>query len=187
MFIHNDYDHANVPFDIALLKLAEPLDLSIYTPICLPERNSTFVGSTAWVYGWGTIRNPEGFRSESGSESGCGSGSGSADLKGSRTLQETTVEVISNEECNKTQHWPGILPSMLCAWTQGQDACTGDSGGPLSVEGKDGRHVLIGAVSFGETDNCTGETILHDGHFKLILILRTLLVFTQMCPTSEIG
>ena len=148
IFIHNDYNPANITFDIALLKLAEPLDLSIYTPICLPERNSTFEGSTAWVYGWGAMGTAE--------------GSGSADFEAARALQETTVEVISNQECNETQHWPGILPSQLCAWRQDQDACFGDSGAPLSLQGEDGRHVLIGAVSFGETDNCAGVTILND-------------------------
>ena len=154
MFIHNSYDFFNISFDIALLKLADPLDLSTYTPICLPERNSTFAGSMAWVYGWGAKGNPAG--------SGSGSGSGQPDYEVVRALQETTVQVISNQECNENQHWPGILPSQFCAWSQDQDACTGDSGGPLSLEGQDGRHVLIGAVSFGEEDNCGGVTILKE-------------------------
>ena len=168
MFIHNDYDFDYDKFDIALLKLVDPLELSLYTPICLPQRNSTFAGSTAWVFGWGDM--------------------GNTNTSGAIALQETTVEVISNQECNETQHWPGILPSQLCAWTEDQDACTGDSGGPLSLGGEDGRHVLIGAVSFGESDNCAGvKPILHDGKFKLILILRTGRVSTTMCQTSEIG
>ena len=45
IFIHNHYNDDNVEFDIALLKLAEPLDLSTFIPICLPKRDSTFVGS----------------------------------------------------------------------------------------------------------------------------------------------
>ena len=136
IFFHHDYNNT-VDSDIALLKLAHPLNLSTYTPICLPERNSMFVGSTAWVYGWG-LMGTEGW-----------------DNHTAIALQETTVQVISNQQCNKTEHWPGaedtgILPSQLCAWTEGQDSCSGDSGGPLSLEGQDGRHLLIGVVSFGE-------------------------------------
>ena len=145
VFFHHDYNNT-VDSDIALLKLAHPLNLSTYTPICLPERNSMFVGSTAWVYGWG-LMGTEGW-----------------DNHTAIALQETTVQVISNQQCNKTEHWPGpedtgILPSQLCAWTEGQDSCSGDSGGPLSLEGQDGRHLLIGVVSFGE-QFCGGVAII---------------------------
>ena len=145
VFFHHDYNNT-VDSDIALLKLAHPLNLSTYTPICLPERNSMFVGSTAWVYGWG-LMGTEGW-----------------DNHTAIALQETTVQVISNQQCNKTEHWPGpedtgVLPSQLCAWTEGQDSCRGDSGGPLSLEGQDGRHLLIGVVSFGE-QFCGGVAII---------------------------
>ena len=143
IFIHNHYNDDNVEFDIALLKLAEPLDLSTFIPICLPKRDSTFVGSTAWVYGWG-LKGNEDF-----------------DNHTAVTLQETAVQVISKRACK--EHWKHsnsrILPSQLCAKKRGQDICRGDSGGPLSVEGRDGRHVLIGVSSYG-AENCGGVTIV---------------------------
>ena len=37
--------------DIALLKLAEKVDLNIYTPACLPAPNTDFTGKTGSVYG----------------------------------------------------------------------------------------------------------------------------------------
>ena len=37
--------------DIALLKLAEKVDLNIYTPACLPALNTDYNGKTGSVYG----------------------------------------------------------------------------------------------------------------------------------------
>ena len=37
--------------DIALLKLAEKVDLNIYTPACLPALDTDFTGKTGSVYG----------------------------------------------------------------------------------------------------------------------------------------
>ena len=76
IILHEDYNSATTEHDIALLKLKEPLDLSVrlehlaciplgwfsitkwthqvYTPACLPESGVDFTGETAWVYGWGT-------------------------------------------------------------------------------------------------------------------------------------
>ena len=50
--IHNtNYDSSTVNNDIALLKLGEAVDLSIYTPACLPASSADYVGQTAKVYG----------------------------------------------------------------------------------------------------------------------------------------
>ena len=49
--VHPNYDASTVNNDIALLKLAEAVDLSIYTPACLPASSANYVGQTAKVYG----------------------------------------------------------------------------------------------------------------------------------------
>ena len=47
------------PNDIALLKLAEEVDLSVHTPTCLPESGRDFTGQTGSVYGEGGILSYE--------------------------------------------------------------------------------------------------------------------------------
>ena len=130
VIIHPLYDDNDewTNFDIALLKLKDSLDLEEFTPACLPERNQTFVGETAWVYGWGYFEN------------------GNDDI--SDILRQTTQRVIASDTCGK--YWKDFTPApnQLCAFGLGQDSCGGDSGGPLTVE-ENGRHILIGAVSFG--------------------------------------
>ena len=50
--VHESYDSPYTSSnDIALLKLAEKVDLNIYTPACLPELNTDFTGKTGSVYG----------------------------------------------------------------------------------------------------------------------------------------
>ena len=49
---HPDYDAVTYNNDIALIKVAQPIDLSVYTPACLPVDGESFVGQNAWVYGW---------------------------------------------------------------------------------------------------------------------------------------
>ena len=45
---YNDFTSQN---DIALLKLAESVDLNIYSPACLPTQGTDFTGQKGWVYG----------------------------------------------------------------------------------------------------------------------------------------
>merc|ERR1711931_469575 len=40
--------------DIALLKLAEDVDLTTYTPACLPASGTDYTGQNGRVYGWGS-------------------------------------------------------------------------------------------------------------------------------------
>ena len=67
-------------------------------------------------------------------------------------LQKLNVPIISHEECSKTKYGNTVAsnPNFLCAGYDegGKDACTNDSGGPLTVV-KDGKHTLVGIVSWG--------------------------------------
>merc|ERR1719430_708968 len=134
IIIHEDYWAKQ--HDIALLKLKEPLDLSVYTPACLPASGVDFAGETGWVYGWGTT--------EMGGHI-------------SDTLRETTQTILSNEECmtkggeNDDYVYymaDSLTDDMICGEAPGQDSCQGDSGGPFTVEVA-GNHHLVGVVSWG--------------------------------------
>jgi len=139
--VHPNYDEATTNNDIALLKLAEAVDLSIYTPACLPASSADYVGQTAKVYGWGRT-DPCGYETSS-------------------KLLEAEVTVVSDVECDAssglrqctsnpiTVSYSGKITSqMLCASATGKDACQGDSGGPLTVKSSD-QHYLAGVVSWG--------------------------------------
>lgn len=60
-------------------------------------------------------------------------------ITASDKLQSTTVDSMSNGECEKSEglyqgdpvSYKGyIVNNMMCAWSAGKDACQGDSGGP---------------------------------------------------------
>ena len=51
IFLHQNYDKRSFNNDIALVKLAESVDLSVYVPACMAEVDQDFTGDTARVYG----------------------------------------------------------------------------------------------------------------------------------------
>merc|ERR1719215_2117116 len=53
IIVSPEWDSLAAIGDIALIKLAKPVDLKKYTPACLAKTGDSFVGKTAWVYGWG--------------------------------------------------------------------------------------------------------------------------------------
>jgi len=132
VIIHEEYSFpAN---DIALIVLKEEVDLSIYNTVCLPEENENFAGQNARDKGWGSLEFLSGDYPD--------------------TLQKVDLPVKSLEEC--LEQWPqAVEAKMLCAGgIEGEGACNGDSGGPLSIQ-VDGRHKVIGIVSGGA--GCAAE------------------------------
>ena len=87
--------------DIALLELAEELDLATHTPACLASPGHQAAGNTATVSGWGTL--------EFGGDK-------------AHTLQEVEVPVLSHEECSNNMVVT-ITKDMLCAGATDKDAC----------------------------------------------------------------
>ena len=57
IFIHEGYNAATSRHDIAVLKLAEEVDIETYTPACMAQTSDedTFYGKTALAYGWGAL------------------------------------------------------------------------------------------------------------------------------------
>jgi secreted trypsin-like serine protease len=117
--------------DLLLLKLESPFDYSdVVNSACLPSTPIP-VGSQCWISGWGTLR---------------------AGGSTPQILQEASVDIKSNKECQDAYGKSSITPDMVCAngLNNGQttDACQGDSGGPL-VCFDDNTWFVHGATSWG--------------------------------------
>ncbi|KAM4605919.1 transmembrane protease serine 7 [Polymixia lowei] len=132
--VHEYYNARTFDYDIALLQLKKPWPASLgplVQPVCLPARSQTLTQNHhCWVTGWG-------YRSEE-------------DKVLPTVLQKAQVSILSQSEC-KRKYGP-VSPRMLCAGVASgeQDACRGDSGGPLSCRAPGGgRWFLIGIVSWG--------------------------------------
>nr|XP_045607743.1 trypsin-1-like [Procambarus clarkii] len=132
---HQFYNSNSQENDIALLKLATPLQLDGMTvsPICMPAPDITFSGNCV-VSGWGKVV-------EDGATS---------DL-----LRKVVVPIISDSVCKQSYQGIGyngpIAETMMCAGYRfgNKDACQGDSGGPFVCRGGDNRYYLAGVVSWG--------------------------------------
>ncbi|KAI4459636.1 polyserase-related [Holotrichia oblita] len=127
---HVNYNPVNLDFDICILDLASFLSFGPNTaPISLPAQNQYYPDDTpAVVTGWGGLIE-----------------NGAAYIQ----LQAVWVPIVSNARC-KAQYdvtQQAITNSMLCAgYIDGsRDACQGDPGGPLVIDGQ-----LMGVVSWGE-------------------------------------
>ncbi|XP_033356794.1 proclotting enzyme-like [Bombus vosnesenskii] len=127
---HRGFNARTLYNDIALLTLNEPVPFTKeIRPICLPSGPQLYIGCTATVIGWGSLR-------ESGPQPAI--------------LQKVSIPIWSNNEC-KLKYGAaapgGIVDSFLCAGRAAKDSCSGDSGGPLMVN--DGRWTQVGIVSWG--------------------------------------
>ena len=114
--------------DIALVRLAEAVDLSVFTPVCLPDTNQTFTGQNATVVGWG--------------------GKVGVSWDTSNILQELGgLEVLGQQECRDILGWLSFILTydMLCVEREkGKTPCYGDSGGPFMVEEEDKTFTQVG-------------------------------------------
>ncbi|CAL4073831.1 unnamed protein product, partial [Meganyctiphanes norvegica] len=131
---HLQYNTETYENDIAIISLQGSVENfnDFIWPICLPPAdNNKYVAEKATVTGWGTIYYGGPISS---------------------TLQEVTLPVWTNDECDAAYDEANIVDNFLCAGikeTGGKDSCQGDSGGPLQWQGSNGRWAAIGVVSWG--------------------------------------
>ncbi|XP_056399147.1 transmembrane protease serine 3-like isoform X2 [Hyla sarda] len=127
------YNPETNDYDVALLKTSQPMGFSeTLRPVCLPRTRQQFqTRGNCWISGWGHV-------SEGGQLS--------------PVLREAKVHLISNQLCNQSSYYPGLISArMLCAgYLDGKvDSCQGDSGGPLVCQ-EGGLWWQVGIVSWGE-------------------------------------
>ena len=140
IFVHQRYSSNATAYDAAVLKLSS--SVSGTAPIRVATAAQNYLerpGRLATVAGWGnTIKQPPN------------------DHNGSRfpnRMREARVPLVSDfraEEPYDAVLGPAgyIPPIMVAAGRKGNDACNGDSGGPLFARASGG-YTQIGIVSFG--------------------------------------
>ncbi|CAL4171160.1 unnamed protein product, partial [Meganyctiphanes norvegica] len=141
--LHPQYNSSRNRYnDIAVIKTDRKVKFtkSIW-PYCLPERNQVFDDYTPMeISGYGFVNQTH------------------------RTpvLRNRFVYLVENSRCRELwQHYggydtlqhfsypQGFTSQLACAGRRGVDACTGDSGGPLSHRNKKGLQTVIGLVARG--------------------------------------
>lgn len=120
-------------YDIAMVRLAQPIPASEATPI-VPRVDTPIVGSSNWQAGDGELYSAVGY----------GNTSDSNNDSGQRRRRDDLRATCVHSECPS---WIGVSPTE---WIGDTGVCQGDSGGPaLDAQGR-----VIGVVSRGG-QNCS--------------------------------
>ena len=135
IYVHPEYstDLDNAAYnDLALIKLARPTTATILPPLLLKDLSYASAGTSSNVAGWG--------RTHPDNESI------------SYTLQKVALPIVDTSFCNR-QYGGVDQENIICAGypQAGKDACTGDSGGPLTILANN-KPRLAGVVSYGGAD-----------------------------------
>ncbi|XP_077998710.1 chymotrypsin B-like [Glandiceps talaboti] len=125
-FVYRDYDDEAVNNDVALLKLEEPAKLNENVKI-VPLASQENEPRNCVASGWGTE---------------------SIDGIPSHVLQETTVDMLSIEQCQEIWFEEAITNAMICAGSGTSGICSGDSGSPLICK-KNDKWLVYGISSWG--------------------------------------
>ncbi|XP_046883716.1 elastase-1-like isoform X2 [Hypomesus transpacificus] len=138
MILHPDWNDNCVSCgnDIALLKLERSATINDRVQVaCLPKSDAVLApNQPCYVTGWGRLS--------------------SGGPKAS-SLQQALLPVVEHGVCSRSDWWGGSVKTwMVCAGGESRSACHGDSGGPLSCEGPDGRWYVQGVTSFVHGGGC---------------------------------
>ncbi|XP_051847357.1 chymotrypsin-C [Antechinus flavipes] len=137
IFVHEKWNSLLVRNDIALIKLAEPVELSDTIQVaCLPPKDSLLSQDyPCYVTGWGRLWTNGPI----------------ADA-----LQQGFLPAVDHATCTQKDWWGTMVTqNMVCAGGDGViSGCNGDSGGPLNCEAANGAWEVRGIVSFGSGWSC---------------------------------
>ena len=129
--MHPNYNSSTFNNDIALLKLAQPINNVTTIGLVTDAMTVDDPGESMTVIGWGAT-----------------SWQGSS----SDVLLKVSMPIVTQAACNAA-YGNGITGNMICAGVPegGVDSCQGDSGGPMMVRNAaDTAWLQSGVVSFGE-------------------------------------
>ncbi|XP_045426311.1 tryptase beta-2-like isoform X1 [Pipistrellus kuhlii] len=140
IIVHPNYYVVLEGFDIALMELEDPVNISCNVQlVALPPASETFPpGTQCWVTGWGDVGN-------------------GVSLPPPFPLKEVRVPIVENSKCDAEYHtglYTGdnvhiVKDNVICAGDEESDACQGDSGGPLVCK-VNGTWMQAGVVSWGD-------------------------------------
>ncbi|XP_003935030.3 chymotrypsin-C [Saimiri boliviensis] len=135
--VHEKWNSFLVRNDIALIKLAEHVELSDTIQVaCLPEKDSLLPQDyPCYVTGWGRLWTNGPIADE---------------------LQQGLQPVVDHATCSRSDWWGfRVKDTMVCAGGDGViSACNGDSGGPLNCQLENSSWEVFGIVSFGSGLGC---------------------------------
>lgn len=130
IIVHPQWYRPTYDYDIALLRLAQPIDGVATAPLVQESDSALFEpGDISRVMGWGAT---------------------SSGGIGSDVLLQVDIPIVSQATCRASYGADDITDRMICAGLAegGKDSCQGDSGGPLVVNDNSVWR-QIGIVSWG--------------------------------------
>ncbi|EDL81023.1 rCG31213, isoform CRA_e [Rattus norvegicus] len=137
IYVHEKWNRLFLWNDIAIIKLAEPVELSNTIQVaCIPEEGSLLPQDyPCYVTGWGRLWTNGPI---------------------AEVLQQGLQPIVSHATCSRLDWWfIKVRKTMVCAGGDGViSACNGDSGGPLNCQAEDGSWQVHGIVSFGSSSGC---------------------------------
>ncbi|KAM4872879.1 chymotrypsin-C [Thomomys bottae] len=137
IYVHELWISLLVLNDIALIKLAEPVELSETIQVaCLPEKEALLPQDyPCYVTGWGRLWTDGPIADQ---------------------LQQGLQPIVDHATCSRWDYWSfRVRKTMVCAGGDGViSACNGDSGGPLNCPAENGAWEVHGIVSFGSPLGC---------------------------------
>lgn len=141
--IHPAYDPQSMKYDIALIKMTQSVDFWLtnpnnvnIVPICVPDGSENYVNKTGVATGYASFSH------------------GFMDSKEMTTKKMIALDILEDDRCTQRHPMTGTQVNtfiQVCAIEiiQRPDKCGMDRGGPLAVQGENGRWHLVGITSWG--------------------------------------
>lgn len=135
---HDRYDSRRAAYDIGVLQLPREVQLSdTIALVALAPAGVNYAGQKAVLSGFGYTNDV-----------------GQGALVMTSELRFTTLPIVSQYPCYNT--WGSSDASQMCVEALGSSGCTGDNGGPLTLNDTDGNLIQVGLMSqVACTGGCT--------------------------------